>query len=135
MTDTISKEQRSANMRAVRDRNTQPEICVRRIAYGLGYRFRLHRRDLPGTPDLVFPARRKVIFVHGCFWHGHGCKRSLKMPQTNKEFWEAKITGNVERDGRQLARLRKAGWRALIVWECETKATDTLSSRLQRFLE
>jgi len=134
MTDTLSKKQRSANMRAVKSRDTKPETLVRRMSHGMGYRFRLHRKDLPGSPDLVFPSRRKVIFVNGCFWHGHKCRRGSQTPKTNTAFWKAKIAGNVRRDTEQLMRLNESGWRCLVVWECETKKQDRLASRLRRFL-
>jgi DNA mismatch endonuclease (patch repair protein) len=135
MTDKISKERRSANMRAVRSRNTKPEIRVRQIAHGLGYRFRLNRRELPGRPDIAFPGRRKVVFVHGCFWHQHkGCRRA-SLPQSNYNFWRAKLAHNVERDAEQLVAIRKLGWRALVVWECEIKNERRLAARLCRFLQ
>jgi len=125
---------RSANMRAVRSKNTKPEIIVRKVAHRLGYRFRLHRRDLPGHPDLVFAARRKVIFVHGCFWHVHtGCKRATS-PKANAAFWRAKLDRNVQRDADQLAALQDAGWEALVVWECETKNQHQLSATIRSFL-
>jgi DNA mismatch endonuclease (patch repair protein) len=134
MTDKISKERRSANMRAVRSRNTRPEIRVRQIAHGLGYRFRLHRRDLPGKPDIVFPRHQKAIFVHGCFWHQHnGCRRA-SVPQSNPRFWRTKLARNAARDAKQLAAIRKRGWRVLVVWECEIKDKKRLTARLRRFL-
>ena len=134
MTDKVSKEQRSANMRAVRSRNTQPEVRVRQIAHALGYRFRLHFRKLPGKPDLAFPGRRKAIFVHGCFWHRHkGCRRA-SMPKSNRAFWRAKLARNASRDAEELAAIRKQGWRALVVWECEIKNEPRLAARLRRFL-
>jgi len=132
--DNLSRERRSANMRAVRGRDTEPERVVRRLAHGLGYRFRLHGSGLPGKPDLVFAGRRKVIFVHGCFWHRHDCKHGLQTPKTNTNFWATKIAKNVERDAENVRRLKKAGWRSLVVWECETKTQDKLASRLLRFL-
>ena len=134
MTDTVSKEQRSANMSAVRSRNTGPEIRVRQIAHGLGYRFRLHRRELPGKPDIAFPGRQKVVFVHGCFWHQHkGCPRA-SIPESNSEFWRNKLSRNMVRDAKQVAAIRKNGWRVLVVWECETKNERRLAARLRRFL-
>ncbi|MBZ5501259.1 MAG: DNA mismatch endonuclease Vsr [Acidobacteriia bacterium] len=134
MTDKLSKELRSANMRAVRSRNTRPEIRVRQIAHSLGYRFRLHRRDLPGKPDIVFPGRQKAVFVHGCFWHQHhGCRRA-SIPQSNVRFWHTKLARNAARDAKQLAAIRKCGWRALVVWECEVKDVKRLTARLRRFL-
>lgn len=107
---------------------------VRQLAHRLGYRFRLHRRDLPGTPDLVFPGRRKAIFVNGCFWHQHNCPRGTR-PASNTDFWEDKLSKNVERDRKNIAALTSAGWSVLVVWECETKSLPTLSERLAGFLE
>jgi len=134
MADNHSKEQRTKNMQAVRVKNTAPELRVRSLVHRLGYRFRLHRKDLPGTPDLVFPARKSVMFVHGCFWHGHSCARG-NAPSSNVGFWLPKIAGNRKRDSRSVRRLRKAGWRVLTVWECETKDPDRLIQRLSHFLE
>jgi DNA mismatch endonuclease (patch repair protein) len=134
MTDLITKEQRSANMRAVRSVNTVPEMLVRKIIYGMGYRFRLHRVDLPGKPDIALPRLKKVIYVHGCFWHRHkGCRRAT-VPQSNRLFWRKKFRSNVLRDAKQLHAIRKCGWRALIVWECEIKNERRLATRLKRFL-
>jgi DNA mismatch endonuclease (patch repair protein) len=127
-------EQRSANMRAVLGRDTAPEVLIRSILHRLGYRFRLHRRDLPGTPDIVLPSRRAVIFVNGCFWHGHGCRRG-GLPTTNSEFWQQKISNNRERDRRVQKELRKEGWRVLIVWQCKTKDEAKLLKTLSNFLE
>lgn len=121
-------------MRAVRSRNTRPEIQVRRIAHRLGYRFRLHRRDLPGKPDIAFPGRQKAIFVHGCFWHQHsGCRRAT-VPESNRTFWRSKFARNAERDAEQLTAIRKRGWRALVIWECETKDSLKLADKIRRFL-
>jgi DNA mismatch endonuclease, patch repair protein len=122
-------------MRAVRSRNTRPEIRVRQIAHGLGYRFRLNLRELPGKPDIGFPGLRKVIFVHGCFWHQHkGCRRA-SLPQSNYDFWLTKLAHNVERDAEQIAAIRKLGWRVLVVWECEIENERRLAARLRRFLQ
>lgn len=122
-------------MGRVRGKNTCPELVVRRAAHAMGYRFRLHRRDLPGSPDLVFRAKRAVVFVHGCFWHRHpGCRRASN-PGTRQDFWQAKFQRNVNRDRRNEAELRTAGWRVLIIWECETKNVDQLRDRLERFLD
>ena len=135
MTDKLSKARRSANMRAVRSQDTRPEICVRQVAHALGYRFRLHRSELPGKPDVAFIKKRKAIFVHGCFWHQHkGCKRA-SMPQSNVSFWSTKLARNVARDADQLRSLKAVGWRALVVWECETKDKLKLAKRLSRFLK
>jgi DNA mismatch endonuclease, patch repair protein len=134
LTDRISKDQRSANMRAVRTRHTEPEMCVRRIARQLGYRFRLHWRNLPGKPDLTFTQQQKVIYVHGCFWHQHqGCRRG-SAPQSNVAFWRPKLARNKSRDAEQLAAVKRRGWRALVVWECQTKDEGRLAARLNRFL-
>jgi DNA mismatch endonuclease (patch repair protein) len=134
MTDVHTPEQRSRNMSAIRGRGTKPEMLVRRIAHRLGYRFRLHGRDLPGTPDLVFPRLRKIVFVHGCYWHMHLCRLGRVTPKTNAKFWQAKRTSAVVRDRHALRRLRALGWRVLIVWECETKDADSVRNLLMRFL-
>ncbi len=122
-------------MSRVKNRNTKPELVVRSLLHRLGYRFRLHRRTLPGHPDIILPKYRKAIFVHGCFWHGHeGCSRAT-VPETNRRFWEEKIEKNKQRDDRAVAQLAKLGWRSLIVWQCETKDVQKLAERLVRFLE
>ncbi|MFB8832019.1 very short patch repair endonuclease [Azotobacter sp. CWF10] len=108
---------------------------MRRLVYALGYRFRLHRRDLPGKPDLVFIGRRRVIFVHGCFWHGHDCPRGVREPKTNTEYWHSKIACNRERDTENVARLAALGWCTHIVWECELRDRAALAHRLRAFLE
>ena len=131
--DKFSPETRSKVMAAVRQRDTAPEMFVRRMLHGMGYRYRLHRRDLPGSPDLVFPSRKKVVFVHGCFWHGHTCHRGA-LPKTRIEFWRTKIHNNKKRDVRILARLQKIGWQAITVWQCELADRATLKHRLVRFL-
>lgn len=134
MTDVFSQEKRSWIMSRVQGRNTKPEMLVRSFVFRMGFRFRLHRRDLPGTPDIVLPRHRKVIFVHGCFWHGHkSCQRS-KRPTTNESFWNNKLDGNIERDKRYRREIRKMGWKVLIVWECETKRPVKLLRKLERFL-
>ena len=121
-------------MRAVRAKDTAPELVVRRLVHRLGYRYRLHRRALPGTPDLVFAMRRCVIFVHGCFWHGHeDCSRS-SLPKTNVSFWKEKLGRNRERDSAHVRALEAAGWRVMIVWECETKDPLRLEAVLSEFL-
>jgi len=121
-------------MRAVKSKNTAPEMIVRGLARRLGYRYRLHRKDLPGTPDLTFPGRSKVVCVHGCFWHGHSCARGARMPATNADYWTTKISRNQRRDAMTLAALQQAGWRVLVIWECETKDKDRLASTLSSFL-
>ena len=121
-------------MARIGPKDTKPELVVRRLLHGLGYRYRLHRSDLPGTPDICFPARKKVIFVHGCFWHRHdGCPRTTT-PKTRTSFWEEKFVQNVARDDRKLADLRRLGWRTLVVWECETENESELAHRLGHFL-
>lgn len=126
---------RSKIMRAVKGRHTLPEMIVRRAAHGLGYRFRLHRADLPGKPDLVFPKRRKVIFVHGCWWHAHDCKRGARTPKTNVDYWRRKIQRNAERDAEAVRKLRAMGWTAETLWECELRDASSLRDRLRAFLE
>jgi DNA mismatch endonuclease (patch repair protein) len=122
-------------MRAVRSRDTAPELFVRRLAHGLGYRFRLHRKDLPGNPDIVFPSRHKVIFVHGCFWHGHDCARGARLPKANRDYWTAKVARNVARDERARDALTVAGWRVETVWECELKDQAAVQARLKAVLD
>ena len=121
-------------MRAVKGRDTGPELAVRRMLHARGYRYRLHRKDLPGKPDMTFPSRRKVVFVHGCFWHGHFCPRGARMPKTNAAYWRAKIGRNSERYEAQRAALRDAGWSVLTVWECELRREAELASRIEAFL-
>ncbi len=128
------QEQRSRTMRAVKGKHTTPELRVRRMVHGMGRRFRLHRKDLPGAPDLVFPGRRKVIFVHGCFWHGHSCRRGARTPKTNRDYWVGKIGRNVARDAAHLEALAELGWEAMVVWECELKDEETLRAKLVAFL-
>ena len=133
-TDVFTPGQRSRVMARVKGKDTKPEMKVRRLAHGLGYRFRLHRKDLPGSPDLVFPGRRKVIFVHGCFWHGHDCPRGSRQPKQNADYWRAKIARNMKRDADALAALEDQGWAVLTLWECELKDVGALVTRLRRFL-
>lgn len=133
--DIFSPAQRSWIMRQVQSQNTKPELLVRSLAHRLGYRFRLYRRDLPGTPDLVFPARAKVIFVHGCFWHGHSCRRGARLPKTNAEYWQNKIRRNKKRDQQHRHALRQLGWSALVLWECQLRDQQKLAAKLSRFLE
>ena len=134
MADVHTPRQRSANMSAIRNKDTKPEIIVRRLTHGFGYRYVLHSRKLPGHPDLVFPARRKAIFVHGCFWHMHDCRYGRVAPATNTAFWSAKRSGNVERDARNMQSLKELGWDVLVVWECETRDLKALGKRIDRFL-
>ena len=133
--DKITKEQRSHVMRAIKSKDTKPERIVRSLAHSLGYRFRLHRRDLPGCPDLVFVRRNKVIFVHGCFWHGHARCAAGHVPKSNSEYWSAKIQRNIARDERSVRRLRAAGWGVMTIWECQTRGIEGMVNRLRRFLQ
>lgn len=135
MSDVYDKAKRSAVMARVRSRDTGPELRLRRLLTRLGARYRLHRKDLPGSPDVVMPGRRLVFFVHGCFWHGHDCARGARTPKANRDYWQAKIARNVARDARVLAALSDAGWRAEIVWECDFRDEAALSARLQALLE
>ena len=121
-------------MARIGPKNSRPELIVRRLLYAQGYRFRLHRRDLPGTPDIIFSARSKVIFVHGCFWHRHPGCRLASTPQTRSAFWREKFSTNTARDQRVIENLMAAGWSVLIVWGCETRALEGLANKLQGFL-
>ncbi len=132
--DPLSPRERSARMGLVRGKDTKPEMRVRRTAHSMGYRYRLHDGDLPGKPDLVFKSRRKVIFVHGCFWHRHeGCPR-CRTPKTRLRFWKKKFRENVDRDARNGEALLKSGWEVLVIWECETENRKLLASKLRKFL-
>jgi DNA mismatch endonuclease (patch repair protein) len=121
-------------MRAIKSKNTAPEMAVRRLVHALGYRFRIHRRDLPGTPDLVLSSRQKVIFVHGCYWHGHGCKRGGQGAKSNTDYWGPKIARNRERDITTMAKLKAAGWSVLVIWECEVRDQKALEAEIRSFL-
>ncbi len=127
MVDIVTPETRSRMMAGIRSKGTKPEILVRRALFAEGLRFRLHRRDLPGAPDIVFPGRKAAIFVHGCFWHRHEGCRYAKLPATRPEFWKVKLEGNVERDARAIEALRAMGWRVLVVWECAIRNKEALS--------
>ena len=133
--DRFTPAERSAVMRKVKARNTGPELEIRRTLTRLGLRYRLHRKDLPGSPDIVFGGRKLAIFVHGCFWHGHDCKRGARRPQTNADYWEAKIGGNRARDQASLDQLQGLGWRALVIWECDLKHEDRVKRMLSDALE
>lgn len=122
-------------MARVRSEDTGPEKILRSLLHTMGFRFRLHRRDLPGSPDIVLPSRKAAIFVHGCFWHGHNCKRGDRPPKTNAEYWSRKRVGNVTRDKKRRAELVALGWRVLVVWECEIKDAQALRDKLRAFLE
>jgi DNA mismatch endonuclease (patch repair protein) len=132
--DNLTSAQRSAHMARIRATDTGPEMVVRRAAHALGLRFRLHRRDLPGSPDLVFPGRRRTLFVHGCYWHRHpGCRLAYS-PKSNTDFWQAKFNRNVARDAAAIAALQAAGWQADVIWECETRRPETIPDRLRSLL-
>jgi DNA mismatch endonuclease (patch repair protein) len=132
--DRLSTSRRSENMRRIRSTNTSPELCVRGLVHRLGYRFRLHRKDLPGKPDLVFPRLKKVVLVHGCFWHQHlGCIDS-HVPKSRIGYWAPKLQRNCERDAENSRMLLSQGWRVLIIWECETRDAAGLEATLTRFL-
>lgn len=134
MVDTRTPEQRSKIMGRIGSKDTKPEMLVRKLVFGLGYRYRLHDKKLPGRPDLVFKSKKKAIFVHGCFWHQHrGCKRG-KPPKSNLYFWKAKLEKNKLRDQNSLRQLEKLGWKTLVIWECETKNVNTIVNILEAFL-
>lgn len=125
--DVFTPEKRAEVMRAVKSKDTKPELVLRKALHALGYRYRLNVKDLPGKPDLVFPKHQAVIFVHGCFWHGHDCKRGARVPKSNTAYWLEKITRNKLRDKKSAAELKKLGWRVITVWECEIKSLDPAS--------
>lgn len=132
--DTRNREQRRRIMRSVKTENTGPELVVRRLVHSMGYRFRLHRKDLPGRPDIVLPKYRKVIFVHGCFWHLHGCPKG-QLPKSRLEYWKPKLEANVKRDRTKEEQLSQLGWNVCTVWQCETRDLDALAKKLRRFLQ
>jgi DNA mismatch endonuclease, patch repair protein len=134
MADKPSPERRSENMRRIKSKDMKPELLVRRLVHGMGYRYRLHRKDMPGKPDLVFGLRRKVIFVHGCFWHQHASCPEGRVPSSNESYWQPKLARNAKRDAENLANLDASGWRTLVIWECETKDAAALRRRLRAFL-
>ncbi|MSV29128.1 MAG: DNA mismatch endonuclease Vsr [Bryobacterales bacterium] len=133
--DTLTPAERSARMSLVRSKDTKPEMLVRRLVHGMGFRYRLHGRSLPGKPDLVFAGRRSVVFVHGCFWHRHGICKNTRWPKSKLDFWRPKLERNHERDVATRKALRKLGWRVLIVWECQLENLPRLSRRIRNFLE
>src|SRR5215212_4950388 len=135
MADNLTEKQRIASMSAVRDRDTTPEMRVRQVAHSLGYRYSLHRRNLPGKPDLVFVSRRKIVFVHGCFWHAHECPRGRRSPASNTKYWHIKRQRNKERDNEQQTSLRASDWNVLVIWECWTRDLTALRKRLKDFLD
>jgi DNA mismatch endonuclease (patch repair protein) len=133
--DKLNKADRSENMRRIRSKNSKPEMLVRKILRSLGYSgYRLHRHDLAGRPDIVFTGRKKAIFVNGCFWHGHSCKEGLRKPQSNIAYWSSKIQGNQARDQENLLLLNQLGWQTLTLWECELKDSQTIESKLRKFM-
>ena len=133
--DTVSKKKRSEIMSRVKCKNTRPEMLVRRMIHGMGYRYRLHASDLPGKPDIVFRNRKKVIFVHGCFWHRHkNCKYS-RLPKSRVTYWTEKLDKNRSRDRLNIARLRKGGWEVLVIWQCELRDIESLEKRVVQFLD
>ena len=134
MADRISEEQRSYNMRRVKNANTEVELRVRRLVHSMGYRFRLHDRTLPGTPDIVFSKKRKVIFVHGCFWHQHDKCSASRRPTSNQGFWNQKLDRNLERDLANQQRLLDSGWSSLVLWECELDDLTSVAPRIKDFL-
>ncbi|WP_176048999.1 very short patch repair endonuclease [Burkholderia sp. BCC1644] len=131
--DKVEKAKRSAIMRAVGSKNTGIELRLRRALHALGYRYRLHVKRLPGSPDLVFPSRRKIVFVHGCFWHGHGCRLG-RLPKSNVDFWSQKVVRNQARDASAIHLLEQSGWSVLVVWQCEFRDFDSLVERVVAFL-
>ena len=132
--DKLDAQRRSENMRQIRSKNTKPEKLLRSLLHKAGYRFRIHRKDLPGKPDIVFPSRRKVIFVHGCFWHQHSGCREGRLPGTRQDYWRPKLERNIERDFEAIERLRELGWQVLTVWECELQVPNALPVQVQHFL-
>ena len=134
MTDVLTPQQRSFNMSRIRGSNTKPEMVVRSLVHRMGYRYRLHRTDLPGKPDLVFPRLRKIILVHGCFWHMHKCSYGRVIPKTNSEFWNDKRQGNVRRDRRTIAALKRNSWKVKVIWECQIRRESGLNKLLTDFL-
>ena len=135
MTDVFTARKRTAIMQAIRAKDTKPEIAVRRLTHSLGYRYKLHVSELPGKPDLVFPSRRKVMLVHGCFWHRHNCRKGRSLPSTRVKFWREKLDRNKVRDAKNRRRLRRLGWEILVIWECQVKNAPALATKIVRFLD
>jgi len=121
-------------MQAVKSKDTTPELIVRRLLHTNGYRYRLHRADLPGCPDIVFSRKKKIIFIHGCFWHGHSCARGARIPKSNTEYWTSKISRNRDRDAVVKKKLKANGWAQVVLWECETKNESAILKKISRFL-
>ncbi len=134
MTDVLTKEQRSFNMSRIRGKNTRPEIIVRSLVHRMGYRYGLNKRNLSGQPDIVLTCHKKIIFIHGCFWHMHKCRYGKVVPQTHKKFWQTKRLGNVVRDRKNIKELKSLGWKVLVIWECQTKNISKLTQKLKTFL-
>lgn len=134
-TFTETSEARRRIMRAIKSRDTAPELFVRRLAHSMGYRFRLHRKSLPGTPDIVFPRMRKAIFVHGCFWHSHDCGEGARVPKQNRPYWKKKLTRNTERDEAAHEALTVLGWKISVFWECELRNRERTVRKLRNFLQ
>lgn len=133
--DNLTPEERSERMSRIRNKDTKPELAVRSLVHGMGYRYRLHSHKLPGSPDMVFAGRKKVIFVHGCFWHYHRNCRQYRFPKTNVDFWKPKLEQNRRRDKKNLEELNKMGWNSLVIWECELKDMERLEERIRSFLD
>lgn len=133
MVDQVNSATRRRIMQSVGTRNTGPEIQVRKALYRQGYRYRLHRRDLPGSPDIVLPGKRKIVLVHGCYWHGHGCAKG-KLPKSRVEYWSEKIAANKARDAANLRALRRLAWSVIVVWQCELRNIESVTTRLDKFL-
>ena len=132
--DTRSQYQRRRIMQAVKSKDTGPELIVRRLLHKMGYRFRLHRKDLPGRPDIVLPKYRKAIFVHGCFWHNHGCAKG-QLPKSRLDYWQPKLEANARRDRTKKEQIESLGWKVLVVWQCQTKDLDALRTQLRAFVD
>lgn len=134
MIDRVSPKKRSWMMGRVKNKNTAPEIKLRKLIFSMGFRYRLHCKDLPGRPDIVFLGRKKVIFVHGCFWHGHPNCKASKLPETRKEFWNTKINSNQERDRKNIKDLENLGWKVLVIWQCELNDILNITQKIRSFL-
>ena len=135
MVDNLTPTQRSQCMRAVKDENTSPEMRVRKLMHSMGFRYTLHIESLPGKPDIVLPSRRTIIFVHGCFWHKHNCRRGKRLPATNRRYWAQKRQRNATRDREHVKALRRDGWKVFVLWECWTRDLDALRFRLRKLLK
>lgn len=133
--DVLTPEQRRRCMASISGKNTKPELIVRKLLFSLGHRYRLHYSNLPGKPDLVFPGKRKAIFVHGCFWHRHDCSKGKSLPSNNSEFWQKKLSDNVIRDSKNIIDLKKLGWDVFVVWTCEIKNLQLLAENINEYLQ